>query len=92
MRRVGEEEEGACHESRVEEVHAAAAEDLLADDDSEGYGQRHLPQRRGDGHYHRYQQACGQIALVHLMVTHLREGKLDAEAHYIAHHDKRQHS
>ena len=47
--RVGEEEEGAGGERRVEDVEAAAAEDLLADDHAEGDAERHLPERHGGG-------------------------------------------
>ncbi len=92
MCRVCEEEEGACHEGGVEEVHAAATEDLLADDDGKDNGQRQLPQRRGDGHNHRDEQTCGQVAFVHLMVAVLRKSKFDEEAHGIAHHDEGKHA
>ena len=34
---IGEEEEGACHQGGIEEIHARSAEDLFADDDGKGH-------------------------------------------------------
>ena len=89
---VGEEKEGARHQGGIEEIHARAAEDLLADDDGKGHGQSELPQRCGDWHNHRDDETCDQKAFVHLMVTYLREGEFDAQTDDIRHCQHGQHA
>src|SRR6056297_3093696 len=56
LHRVGEVEERAAGQCRVQEVLAGAAEDLLADHDAEADAQRRLPQRRGGSEDQRIQQ------------------------------------
>ena len=89
---VAEEKEGACHQCGVEKVVAAAAKDLFANDYGEGYGQRQLPQRYGDGNYHRDYQSCADEAFADLLVPYLGKQELDAKTDNIADYDNGQHT
>ena len=76
---IGKEEESARHQGGVEEVHARAAENLLANDDGKGSGERKLPQRCGNRHNHRNKESRDQKAFVHFVVAYLGKGELDGQ-------------
>ena len=89
---VAEEEEGARHEGGVEEVHACAAEDLLAYHHGEGHGQGELPEGCGDGDDHRDDEARDEESLVDFVMAYLGEHELDGQADDIAHRNQGQHA
>jgi len=89
--RIGEEREGAGQQRGVEDVHTRTAEHLLAEDDREGRGQRHHPQRDVHRHDHRDQQARHKETFIDLVAAGLCEGELDAQADDVRNDDDGQH-
>ena len=69
VRRIGEEQERARGECRVDEVHPGAAEHFLAQHHAEADAERRLPQRRGRRQDQREQDAGDEKALVDLEPT-----------------------
>ncbi len=69
LRRIGEEQEGAAGQRRVEEVAPGAAEDLFGHHHAEGDAQRGLPQWQGRRHDQREQDRGDEETFVNLMLT-----------------------
>ncbi len=73
LHRVGEIQERAADQRRVEEVLAGAAEHFLADHDAEADAERHLPERCRRGQDRRVQERGDEEAFVDLVIAHARK-------------------
>ena len=71
--RIGEEQESAGGERRVQDVETAAPEDLLAHHHAEADAQRHLPERHGGREDEREEHPGDQKPLAHLVAPDRRE-------------------
>ena len=72
------------------DVHAGAAEDLLAEEDGESHGEGEHPQRNVDRDDERDEEAGDEVALVDLLAADLGGAELDGEADHIGHDIERE--
>ena len=91
LRRIGEEQEGACNQSDVEHVHTRTAEYFLGEDYRERGGYRQNPQRTVYRHNHRNQDTRNQETFLNFFLLPLSHNELNAQTHYIRHNDFRQY-
>ncbi len=80
MRRVGEEQECPGGKRRVEDVHADAAENLLADDHSEGDAHGDREERNRRRQYEREESWGDEETFIDLMPPDYREYGFDVSA------------